>query len=120
MDLNQSIRKAITLFQQHQQADDFDVVEAMVAEGIYRPLARRLLFFVPMAFCRQMFGSRGGQFQDEYYVVDENARPPRKGAARAQPVYNEAVEVFRIVVAARPGGDFLLAVAARSAELKLI
>jgi hypothetical protein len=120
MDLNQSIRKAITIFQQHQQTDDIDVLETLVAEGIDRSLARRLLLFVPMAFCRLMFGSRGVKFEDEYLVVDENAKPIRRGTVSTEPVYIEAVNVFGVVVAARPGGDFLLAVAARSAELRAI
>jgi hypothetical protein len=119
--LTEIVRWATDYLPHHAADGDPAIVEAMRCEGVDGTLARELLAFVPLAFCRALFPEPQEIFQPHYDVHDPETDQWQYGLPlKSQPVYQAAHDLaLQWRREGKPGKAFL-AIAGRSAEFRAI
>lgn len=120
MQLHDAVNKAIAAFHTRRESDEHEIVEMLVASGIEKPLAAKLVEFVPLAFFRAMMEESGVQFADYFLRLGPEGKPADERKLNQEPVYMEALKMALAEAKAGRGGEDYLAVARRSAEFQAI
>ena len=113
-DLLAKLKKALPIFQANVDADDDTLIAALEAAGIERPLATRMVQFLPMAFTRVFFQRSKITFADTYMRQGADGTRGPEQRLDDEPVYCEGMNLAR----QRVGGPAaMLTVAGRSGAL---
>jgi hypothetical protein len=104
----------------HPECDGAEIFQRLLAHGIERPMAAQLVIILPYAYARVGLAGCGVMFSNEYICLAEGAEPCRQGCLDDLPLWREAIAFARHEVANGAGGDALLAVAGRSAQVNSI
>ena len=64
--MSDQIHKAVSILRALQNLDDEGIYKALLAEGFERPLAARLVEFIPMAYGRFLLMKSGARFSDYF------------------------------------------------------
>ncbi len=120
MPLKESDIKAFAIFLGHVDDDDDTIAAALIDEGIDEAMIDKLIQFIPLALCRVFLRSTGIVFADHYRVRDPDGRGSEEILFDDDPVYCAVMAVAEAQVASGSERHLLRAVAARSAEDRLI
>jgi hypothetical protein len=115
--MNEIISKAVAVFRRLQSAQDDEVYYALVAAGIERQLAARLVEFLPLAYCRLILAATGARFSNTFCRVLKDGTFEER-LLSDEPVWNAAVAFADAERERGVPGEELLIVAARSAEFQ--
>jgi hypothetical protein len=119
MDIEEAIKKAVTIFAEHRDSGWEVLVEAVENSDIPTLLAGRLLEFMPLAFGRVFMKDLGIAFREEYvrYVVsDGKIVVKQRRKLIDESVYRESFKIASKMEGTKIDGEKFLAVAFRSAE----
>jgi hypothetical protein len=115
--LRQALKKALAVFPAHVSDDDDVLVADLVANGLERGLAVRIVQFLPLAYTRVSFERSKITFADTYVRLQANGQPGPAQRLDDEPVYQEGL----ILARQRVGGPAaMLVVACRSAAYQAI
>jgi hypothetical protein len=115
--VNQSIAKAVALMRESPELGDTNIYSTLVADGMDRFLAARLVEFLPMAYCRLILANEGVRFSENFRRRLENGAFSEERPLSSEPLWKACSE-FAIAEAKNGvGAKELLAVAGRSSEL---
>jgi len=111
----EAISKATAVLRASPNLVEEAAFHAIVAEGIERKLAARLIEFLPMVYCRLILENSGARFAATFHRrgPDGNIQEHMFSSDR---VWNAAMEFARAEIRRGVSGDALLSVAIRSAE----
>jgi len=115
LNLMNAISKAVSLFRSTPPRKDEEIIEALVAEGVGRLVASRIVGFVPIAYGRLILSKFGARFPDTFH------RRQREGVAlqlslSAEPVWKAALAFIRGEIEHGVSEHDVLVVGSRSAE----
>lgn len=119
-----AVESSIPIFLKHQNADEEEILNDLINEGITEETALLIIEFVPLAFGRVFLANLGAKLEDRYIrYVFENGKTIEKASGKltAEPVYKQAAKLARSKY--EPGGNLseeFVAVSRRSAEVKAI
>ncbi|WP_031496170.1 hypothetical protein [Bryobacter aggregatus] len=65
--MNYQIGEAVRLLREFPSLNDENLLEILVQQGIEKRLAARLVEFIPMVYCRILFGGSGATFPSVYH-----------------------------------------------------
>src|SRR5262252_9393415 len=118
MNLASAITNATALLRS--QMDEIAVCRRLVAQGVDRPTAARLVEFLPMVYCRLLLTGIGLQFPETYRraLPDGTTTPPTR--LSRDPLWNELMSFARSEITGGVEGQQLLAIAGRSAEFDAV
>ncbi len=104
-----AVLRAVSVFRDHTNADNATLTAALVRSNFSPTLARRLVEFMPIAFCFILFQGTGVRLTSTYRRIQSSGvlGPPRELAD--VPEFAAALEVAQSGL----GKDEILAVAAR-------
>ncbi|WP_157369448.1 hypothetical protein [Zavarzinella formosa] len=114
--LRGGVESMVSLLRANPAADDESIACLLTGEGFTEQQATKLIQFVPVAFTRFLYRSRGVRFAPEYVVLGADARPVARRPVADEPAYREAWahceqafgdgadDAYFIPIAARSGG----------------
>ena len=113
--MTEDIAKAVSIFRTLPELEDYAIYERLMAEGVERQRAARLVEFLPIIYCRLILRNSGARFSSTFQRSVPGGAPVEQPFS-SQPVWDEAVAFAYGEVERGVSGKDLLAVAARSAE----
>jgi hypothetical protein len=116
-ELNQYISRTVAIFRSAPNLSEVEIYRKLVNEGLERPLAARLVEFVPMAYCRLLLEKSGAQFVDSFQRVTPDGLSRERPLA-SEPIWIAAMAFAHAEVRNRVPSSDLLAVAGCSAEFQ--
>jgi len=108
---------AVELFRTSPQFDDMEMFSALLARGISRRLAARLIEFVPMAYCQVVLGKLGIRFSESFR---RGGTQSRSRPLSSEPVWRAACSLAASEASQGIGQQEMLLVAGRSAEFQAV
>ena len=120
MTLQEALKTTIALFLKKPDADGGEIESDLTALGNDTDLASRLVCFLPIALCRRVFGHTGVLFASHYVTIDGAGNETGQGDFLADPVYREALEYSKALLAPGEEAETYRSLAARSVDYKAI
>jgi hypothetical protein len=114
-ELKRRISQAVSAFRTSPNMEDREVYQSLLADGVERQLAARLVEFLPIAYCRLILAESGPRFSTTFRRVLPDGTTCEQ-LLSSEPVWNAAIAFGRAEVERGASGEDLLAVAGRSAE----
>jgi hypothetical protein len=114
------IRKAVAVIRNSTALDDVAIYNALVADGVERQSAARLVVFLPMVYCRLLLADSGARFSSEYRTALTDGTVSPVKLLVNEPLWNEAMEFAKAEIEDGLSRQDVLAIAGRSAELHAV
>jgi len=114
------IRKAVAVIRNSTALDDVAIYNALVADGVERQSAARLVVFLPMVYGRLLFANSGARFSSEYRTALTDGTVSPVKLLVNEPLWNEAMEFAKAEIEDGLSRQDVLAIAGRSAELHAV
>ena len=112
-------REVVRAFRQYPDAEDEELFRKLIARGHEREIVARAIEFLPIAYVRLMFESRGVEFEGSY-----DRATPSQGTHTSlftdDPIWHAAIEFARQETAEGLAAEAIIKVAGRSSELDAI
>ena len=99
--MNAAISQAVAIFRKFPHASDDEILRELIASGIDRPLASRLVEFLPMAYCRLILKDAGVRFSDYFQRKLADGRLSPERPLSSEPLLGGDAVVCRIGKAKR-------------------
>jgi len=114
--MNPVITDVVAIFREFPNASDDEVFRKLLAMGVERVIAARLVEFVPMAYCRLLLSDAGVRLCDRFQrkLPDGSLSPER--LLGAEPLWAEVVSFAKAEKRTGVTGKALVVVAAHSSE----
>ena len=114
--MNRAISEAVTIFRRFPDSSDEDIFRKLVAAGVERVAAARLIELLPMAYCRLILAGSGVKFCDHFQrkLSDGTVSPER--LLDSEPLWTEMLSFAHTEKQTGVSGRALLVVAAHSSE----
>jgi hypothetical protein len=100
--------------------EDDAIVRHLTGEGLSQGQAVKLVQFVPIAFTRFLFRSRGVRFAPNYVVLGPDGRPAAERPVADEPAFREAWDHCERAAAGGAGDDYFVPIAARSGGFRAL
>jgi hypothetical protein len=113
--MNEDISKAVAVFRTSPNLQDYAVYKVLIADGVERQLAARLVEFLPIVYCRLILRNSGARFSNTFRRTLTRGTSYEQPLA-SEPIWNAAVAFAYAEVERGVSSQDLLAVATRSAE----
>jgi hypothetical protein len=114
VDSIEAVEAFVRLSHERPDADEDELVQALIAHGFSEDEAERALAFVPMAFGRVLLAPSIPVFPDTYEIRDPDSDRRARGQLSSEPVYLAAYEYAQ----AYDGDEDVLRIGAGSAEMR--
>lgn len=114
VDSIETVAAFVRLSRERPDADEDELVQALIGEGFSEDEAERALAFVPMAFGRFLLAPSIPVFPDTYEIRDPDCDRRARGRLSNEPVYVAAYEYAQ----AHGGDEDVLQIGAWSAEMQ--
>lgn len=111
-----AISRAVAIFREFPNASDEEVLRKLATAGVERVVARRLVEFLPMAYCRLIFSDTGVTFSDRFQRKLADGSLSAEQPLGSEPLWAEALSFAKSEKQGGVTGAALLAIAARSSE----
>jgi hypothetical protein len=118
MNLTATIAQAVDLLRR--QLDDISVYRELVAHGIERSIAARLVEFLPIVYCRLLLARSGVHFAETYCRVLPNGTRTSSRPFSGESLWNELMTFAEVEIATGVKRPQVLAIAGRSAEWRVV
>jgi hypothetical protein len=119
MNVQAAIRRAVPVIAQHGSSDPVILLSWLLRAGLPRALAIRAVWFIPLAFGRELLGSMGVVLSDTYVRMTEAGGMGDERELAGEEVFREAVKLAP-VLAQELGKDVFTAVALQSSEMDAV
>lgn len=116
MKTNDAIVRAVALLRSRPDLDDVGVYRVLAGQGVERPMAARLVQFLPMIYCRLIFLKSGLRFPETYRRVLADGTYSCSVSLSGDSLWNEASKFAEAEIESGANSQSLLAIASRSAE----
>ncbi len=117
--MHETITTAVQILRKYPEAEDADIYERLLAAGINKHTAARLLEFLPLAYGRTMIGRSGARLCQTYHRMDEHGHLIER-PLEAQPLWHEVVAYAHADTHRGISRQEFLAIALRSAEVRAL
>lgn len=114
--MNPDIRKAVDVIRSSTALDDAAIYKVLIADGVERESAARLVVFLPMVYCRLLLANSGAIFSNKYRSTLPDGTVSLVKLLVNEPLWNEAMEFAKAEIEGGVSGQDVLAIAGRSAE----
>jgi hypothetical protein len=111
------ISRAVALLRKSPNLEDEAIYRALVADGMEREFAARLVEFLPLAYGRLVLGNSGILFSNAFDRALSDGRTSRQ-ALSSEPLWDLVVDFARNEANHGVSGKDLISVAGRSAEFQ--
>lgn len=115
--MTEAIAKAVATLRNDPALNDEGTFRSLVAQGVSRPIAARVVEFLPMAYCRVILEPSGVQFKNIYLRRSQDGTL-KEYALSSEAAWLAAMEFARAEVRRGVSGQDLLSIAGRSGELR--
>jgi hypothetical protein len=113
--MNEDIASAVSVFRASPDLGDHAVYLALVAGGMDRQRAARLVEFLPMVYCRLLLRNSGARFPNTFCRMQPDGASMEQ-LLSSEPVWIAAMAFARAELEHGVSSQDLMAVAARSSE----
>lgn len=114
------ISQAVVILRRSTVLTDEAVSRLLVAEGVERDLAARLVVFLPMAYCRLLLSRSGVRFSDNFRRLLPDGSISTEKPLSSEPVWESLVTFAQSEIERGMAEHDILAVAGRSAEFHAV
>jgi hypothetical protein len=111
-----AIAQAVALLRSRTDLGDVAIYRELARHGVERPIAARLVEFLPMVYCRLIFLKSGLRFPETYRRALTDGTYSPSVSLSGDTLWNEAKKFAEAEIKSGVNGQSLLAIAARSAE----
>jgi hypothetical protein len=115
--MNEAIASALTIFRESPELDDESAFRALVDGGMERPIAARMVEFLPIAYCRVLLLNSGVQFSNSFVRA---ASPLKIQSLSCEPVWIPFLAYAESEIRGGTARREMLMIAGRSAEFHAI
>jgi hypothetical protein len=113
------ISTALNVFRSSPELTDEDICRVLVAKGIERRLAARLVEFLPTAYCRVILEPTGARFPETFQRSRTDGTITPQLSLASEPVWLAVLEYARRELKQGLSRDDKLRLAGRSAEFRM-
>lgn len=113
--MNEDISKAMAMFRTSPNLEDYGIYQTLVADGVERQLAARLVEFLPVIYSRLILRNSGARFSSTFRRTVAGGMSQEQPFS-SDPVWNAAAAFASDELERGVSSQDLLVVAARSAE----
>ena len=108
----------IEIFHANRETDNIIMAKILISNGINEEIAWKIIHFMPIAFNRVMFASKGMNFPNTYIsLIDDNTQI--ENSFVEEDIFNQSILLAQSKMG-NMNGDKWLSVAGRSAEFHVI
>jgi hypothetical protein len=100
--------------------DDDAIVRHLSGDGLSKDQATKLVQFVPIAFTRFLYRSKGIRFAPNYVVLGPDGQPATQRPVAEEPAFHEAWGHCEQAAASGEGDRYFILIAARSGGYRAI
>ena len=118
--MHSDISKAVALLRSSPHLDDDELYRVLVAGGMDRQRAARLIEFLPPVYTRLVLHDSGVRFSDKFRRLLSNGGTSYEGSLSDEPVWNDAMKFASDEAQRGLTKQDLFAIAGRSAEFRAI
>jgi hypothetical protein len=118
--MNPVMSQVVANFREFPNVSDEEILRKLVAVGIERAIAARLVEFVPMAYCRLIFADSGIRFSECFRRKLADGSLSAERPLDSEPLWGEAISFASAEKQRGVSGRALLTVAARSSEFDAV
>ena len=111
-----AIAQAVALLRSRTDLGDVAIYRELARHGVERPIAARLVEFLPMVYCRLIFLKSGLRFPETYRRALSDGTYSPSVSLSGDTLWNEAKKFAEAEIESGVNGQSLLAIAGRSAE----
>ena len=111
-----AIAQAVALLRSRTDLGDVAIYRELARHGVERPIAARLVEFLPMVYCRLIFLKSGLRFPETYRRALSDGTYSPSVSLSGDTLWNEAKKFAEAEIKSGVNGQSLLAIAGRSAE----
>ncbi len=111
-----AIAQAVALLRSRTDLGDVAIYRELARRGVKRPIAARLVEFLPMVYCRLIFLKSGLRFPETYRRALSDGTYSPSVSLSGDTLWNEAKKFAEAEIKSGVNGQSLLAIAGRSAE----
>ena len=108
--------KVVAILRYFTEKKDDEIHRMLVADGLDRRTAGKLVVFLPMVYCRILLADSGAKFATTFFRRLPGGRISAEQPLSSEPLWERAVEYARVEMERGVSPNDLLAVARRSAE----
>jgi hypothetical protein len=119
MNVQAAIRRAVPVIAQHGSSDPVILLSWLLRAGLPRALAIRAVWFIPLAFGRELLASMGVVLSDTYIRMTEAGGVEDERPLAGEEMFREAVKLAA-VLAQELGQEVFSAVALQSSEMDAV
>jgi hypothetical protein len=113
--MNEDISKAVAVFRTSPNLEDYVVYQTLVADGVERQRAARLVEFLPIIYSRLILRNSGARFSNTFRRTLPGGTSYEQQLS-SEPIWDAAVAFAYVEAERGVSSQDILAVAARSAE----
>ncbi len=114
--MNSDTRIAVNVLKHSTSLDDVAICRVLVAKGVERRSASRLVVFLPMVYCRLLLTNSGARFSNKYRSTFPDGTVSPDKLLVDEPLWNDAMEFAKAEIENGVSGQDVLNIAGRSAE----
>jgi len=114
------ISEAVAILREFPNASDEEILHKLLAAGVERVVASRLVEFLPAAYSRLILSDSGVMFCDGFKRKMADGSLSAERPLDSEPLWAETVSFTRSEKHSGVSGDALLVVAGRSAEFDAV
>jgi hypothetical protein len=118
--MNAVISRAVGAFHRFPNASDEEIVSKLLAAGVDRSTASRLVEFLPMAYCRVVLADSGVKFCEHFQRRLADGKLSAERPLDSDPLWAATLSFAWAEKQSGVSGESLLAVAAHSAEFDAV
>jgi len=118
--MNPAIAKAVVILRELPNASDEEILRKLLAAGVERIVASRLVEFLPLAYSRLILSESGVRFCDRFQRKLADGSLSSERPLDSEPLWAEIVSFARSEKQSGITGDALLALAGRSSEFDAV
>jgi hypothetical protein len=118
--MNADISGAVAAFREFPNASDDEILDKLLAAGVDRSTASRLVEFLPMAYCRVVLADSGIKFSERFQRKLADGKLSAERELDSDPLWAATLSFAWAEKRSGVGGKSLLAVAAHSAEFDAV
>ena len=111
-----AISMAVAIFREFPDASDEEALRKLAAAGVECVVARRLVEFLPMAYCRLIPSDTGVTFSDRFRRKLADGSLSAERSLNSEPLWAETLSFAKSEKQGGVTGTALLAIATRSSE----
>ncbi len=111
-----AIAQAVALLRSRTDLGDVAIYRELARRGVKRPIAARLVEFLPTVYCRLIFLKSGLRFPETYRRALSDGTYSPSVSLSGDTLWNEAKKFAEAEIKSGVNGQSLLAIAGRSAE----